>query len=547
MHKKMFLKLALSLILTIFSLISFSQKPPKKFGKIGVEDFEMKYCPIDSNAHAYFIFDYGQSYFKYAETEVTLKEAVSSRKGFQLYFTRHFRIKIVDNQGFSWANIEIPLYHDKDEEKTDRIKAYTYNLENDKIVKTKLKKGDILIEETSKYWNTEKFAMPGVREGSIIEIEYTVVSDFYFNLRQWYFQKTIPVLQSEYHTRIPEYFSFNQTQRGYLPIQTENSRRAKELKIAYHQKAEGQSVKEENYTNTYNYIEYFSDYYVNEIPAFPIEEYLRTEDNYLSKVEFELQYTKFPKSTQHNYTTSWEEINKNLLDSYGLGKQLNKTGGDWINLMDYRSYSSVDFCKITIDKNLVLNGIKNMRLKDYAAYQYKKKIKRFNNIKEYEKSIGEQEDNLTVSDMKISGIDTLKKRVDILYQFKQNNYVDKTDDLAFFSPAFQPFVTEDPFKLDKREFPVEFNYPYSVRQVFSFTIPENYEVSEMPKPAIVKLPNNGARFVYNVTQMNNSINLTLMFSINKTLFLPEEYQAIKGFYQMIIDKQKELVVLKAVE
>ncbi len=87
---------------------------------------------------------------------------------------------------------------------------------------------------------------------------------------------------------MPEYFNFNQTQKGYFPIQMERDGRQEDITITYHQKAEGSSVKEQTYTNTYNYREDILHFYAKGIPAFPIEKYLRTKDNYLSKVEFEL-------------------------------------------------------------------------------------------------------------------------------------------------------------------------------------------------------------------------------------------------------------------
>ncbi len=71
MNKKTLLSITLSLILTNIFFMSFSQRPPEKFGKISKADFGPKYCPIDSNAHAYFIFDYGLSDFKYFQTKVS--------------------------------------------------------------------------------------------------------------------------------------------------------------------------------------------------------------------------------------------------------------------------------------------------------------------------------------------------------------------------------------------------------------------------------------------------------------------------------------------
>jgi len=687
--EKLIIKIVLLIFFTNISIILFSQKPPQRFGKISVEQLKNNICPIDSNAHAYFIFDYGNSYFQYAETKIRSNDA-GDRKGFQLHFKRHFRIKIVDNQGFSWANIEIPLYRrDEDEEKITKLRAFTYNLENNKIVKTKLEKKDIYNEETSKYWITRKFAMPNVKPGSIIEIEYMVLSDFYFNLQEWYFQKTIPVLQSEYHVFIPEYYNFNQTQKGYLPIKRESDSKQKEIKIAYEQKARVSVVREQNYTtNTYKYREDIYHYYAKNIPAFTIEEYLRTEENYLSKYEFELYYTKFPNSTMKYYTTSWEKINKNLVNSYNFGRELNKTshtksdvetlkklnqndfsllnstfnllknkmawngynrkyvttslskaykegegscadinlnlvillrelgfeaypvilstqehgiihpahpsisrfnyviamaklgndtllmdatdphseinllpirclndkgrivnntGGGWITLMDYKSFSFVESYKLDVNKDLSINGINQMKLNNYALYRYKKQIEKYNDTTEYKESLEKEIKDYKIHKLDVTNPDTIQENMKISIEFTQNNYIEQSNDIAFFKPVYQAFVSKNPFKLEKRDYPVEFNYPYLVQQIYTISIPDNFTVTEIPESLLARTPDGKIRYIYNIKQLGNNIILTIKFSVNKTLFLPEEYQTLKNIYQMIIDKQNEMIVLKKVE
>lgn len=685
MNNELKLKIVVLIAFTNFFLFSFSQNPPSKFGKISIEELKKEICPNDSNAHAYFIFDYGKSYFQYADTKISSDDGNNSRKGFQLYYTRHFRIKIVDNLGFSWANVEIPLYRNGDVEKIQKIKAYTYNLENNKIVKTKLEKNDVYKEETSKYWVTEKFAMPAVKEGSIIEIEYTILSDFYFNLRQWYFQRTIPILQSEYHVSIPEYFYFNQTQKGYFPIQIESESRSREITLTYHQKAEGITVKEQTYTNSHNYKENIFHYYAKEIPAFPVEDQLRTVENYLSKMEFELNYTNFPNSTMNFYTTSWEKINENLLNDYQFGKELNKTShikqhaealkqlnqndimlinsaislvknqmtwngykskyptaslskaykdgagncadinlnliillrelgfdahpvilstqengiihpahpsisrfnyviamakidndtllmdatdpyseinllpirclndkgrivnhdnGDWINLMDYKPYSKIETYDFELRNNLAITGTNQIKIKDYAAYFTKKEIKSYNNIDEYKESLEIQTKDYKIHEISVLGLDTIQDEIKVSLNFSQSNYAEQSNDIIYFRPLYQPFISENPFKLDKRDYPVEFNYPITLQQIYTILIPNDFSISEFPKSIIASTPDGKMKYIYNLNLFGNKITITSTFIRNKTLFFPEEYQGLKDFYQMMVDKQKELIVLK---
>jgi hypothetical protein len=56
--------------------------------------------------------------------------------------------------------------------------------------------------------------MPNVNEGSVIEYEYTL--DRRNELKEWFFQTSIPVNYSEFVTHIPEYFIYNPNSKGYI-------------------------------------------------------------------------------------------------------------------------------------------------------------------------------------------------------------------------------------------------------------------------------------------------------------------------------------------
>ena len=63
---------------------------------------------------------------------------------------------------------------------------------------TKLDPKNVFLENQSKYYDAKKFAIPNVKEGSVIEVFYTLESPFIFQFRSWEFQSDIPKLQSEY-------------------------------------------------------------------------------------------------------------------------------------------------------------------------------------------------------------------------------------------------------------------------------------------------------------------------------------------------------------
>ena len=121
-------------ILLIFVLFTFTvaaqEKSPVKFGKVSAEDLQPKTYPVDTSGGAVIIADIGSSVFE-----------GNSDGWFSLVYKHHRRVKILNRNGFDLANVEIPLYTSTDgkrEEKLDKLKAYTYNLQNGKVVETKL-------------------------------------------------------------------------------------------------------------------------------------------------------------------------------------------------------------------------------------------------------------------------------------------------------------------------------------------------------------------------------------------------------------------------
>ena len=177
-----------------------AQEYKMKFGKIDMDELKMTVCEKDTSASAMVLGDFGDVSFQYNRTEGY----------FEVYLKRFTRIKIFNKNGYEWADHEISLYDDNNiTEDVTFLKGYTYNLENGKLVKSKLTKESTFQEKTQKNWKTKKFSMPNVREGSIIEYSYVIKSNYIFNLPEWYFQYTIPVRWSELNISIPEYYYYN--------------------------------------------------------------------------------------------------------------------------------------------------------------------------------------------------------------------------------------------------------------------------------------------------------------------------------------------------
>ena len=297
----------------VFFFIScnlFGQEGGIKFGKIDKEYLEMKTYEADTSANAVVLADYGSTYFRYHQ----------GKEQFQIYFLRHRRIKILNNEGYGWADYGIPIYHSGgDSELISGLKGVTYNLVNGKVEKHKLEKNDIFDEKRSDNWDIKRFTMPNVTEGSVIEYTYTIISDFKFNLRKWEFQASIPTLWSEYSTSIPEYYYYKKIQQGYIPLALAENK-TEPGSINFSDKNADGKISNRQIT----YINNVDRWGAKNVPAMVAENYMTTVNDYISKIEFELATVKFPNSPVESVMNTWETLNKQLLQSQPFGDQLNK-------------------------------------------------------------------------------------------------------------------------------------------------------------------------------------------------------------------------------
>jgi hypothetical protein len=181
-----------SLLFMFGSGMAKAQRPPIKWGKILPADTSLKVYKQDTAASAVVLCDYG-----------TVDVAPRTE------YTRHVRIKILNNNGLRYAKVEIPYRYYEYYDVITELKAHTINVSPEgKMTVSRVKARNIEDVLTDR-WNKKKiFSFPDVKPGSIIEYKYTIRSLDMVNLHNWYFQSTIPTLWSEYRVYISPRFDY---------------------------------------------------------------------------------------------------------------------------------------------------------------------------------------------------------------------------------------------------------------------------------------------------------------------------------------------------
>ncbi|HTE32789.1 MAG TPA: hypothetical protein VK666_20550, partial [Chryseolinea sp.] len=91
---------------------------------------------------------------------------------------------------------------------------------------------------------------------------------------------------------------------------------------------------------------------------------------------------------------------------------------------------------------------------------------------------------------------------------------------------------------------VDFGSPEERIYMCKINIPDGYVVDELPQSKLLKLPENAAKYTYNLVQSGNTLSLTSSLQINNSLFSQEQYPNLREFYNQVVAKQAEQIVLK---
>ncbi len=294
--------------------ISAQEKVKVKYGDVSVKDFAPKMYPIDSNASAVVIADIG-----YCSLD-------GNTKGWFSVINKHYkRVHILNKNGYEIADISIPLYsNDGNDEKLDKLRAATYNLENGKVTVTRLDiKNAVFDEQIDKSRKIKKFTFPNIKEGSIIEFEYTTISDFINNPDPWEFQDSYPRLWTEFNFSVPSFFNYAFLKHGYLKydISTRN-----DGAVTYNVTVPNGVGPTEHLRVTAGLSEY--RWVIKNVPALKEENFTSTINNHIQKLEFQLVEQREPLSN-HRYIESWQQVTSMLMEADYFGLQVTKDNG-WL-------------------------------------------------------------------------------------------------------------------------------------------------------------------------------------------------------------------------
>ena len=286
--------LVVLLLLLLRATTTLAQAAPFNLGHVDPKDLTAGPFATDSAA-AVVLFDYGVSHLE-----------PNAGQQLQMIFEHQMRVKILKKSGFSWATFEVPLFGTND--KISGVRGFTHNLVNGVVTTDKLNREGEFTDDLTRHIRVRKFTLPNVREGSVIEFAYTVVSEDDPSIRSWKFQHPVPVRWSEYRAAYPAFFDYKMLLQGYYPL-------------AVREQAEHSSAMGRTTVPGWSY-----RWAMQNLPAFVEEPFITTANDYVARLNFELSGTNTLGHGAGGISLTWEHFDQMLLESEDFGQQLARNG-----------------------------------------------------------------------------------------------------------------------------------------------------------------------------------------------------------------------------
>lgn len=625
--------------------------------KVTQYEITLKEYEKDKEAEALIIYDYGDFRFVFDYDH-----------GFELIMEFKTKIKVLKQSGIKYADFEIDFYDDSQSpEIIYEIEGTTFNYDGtNNPKKTSLNRSSIFENTYENNYKSKKFTMPDVKEGSIIEVSYKIRSPYFTRMREWSFQKKIPVISSKLVYRAIPFYTYTYILTGankFDNFKTEVS--------GFETNVRGTKFKELAYT-----------FEMNNLPAFRDEEFITSPNDYMVRLNMQLSQIVDHNGITKNIMSTWSEISEELLKNQYFGKYINtvekearkilpsldlddKSDNDKVKIItDYvkRMYTwngyygkfvhiekLSDFlkqkkgndaninllligllraAKIDVDPviistrgngriskqhpfesffNYVIAGVqlegdilfidatesllpynelparcinidglivrpKKMESWVFVGQEteatttksFSIKINPENlsqNIKVNYKAYGNDafmyrsqytldKNDLAPFFKKVYNIDTndginVKNYIDrdkeFIFNFTFDQPVDGTSDKLFINPFCNMSLKENPFKMNKRNLPIDLIFLEGAKYKSIIDIPEGYTIDYIPKATNSKT--QIMTVVYNVKVEGNQIIVEAGYQMNKNIYPASDYYRLQVTYAAAIEKFSDMIVL----
>jgi hypothetical protein len=229
-----------------------------------------------------------------------------------------------------------------------------------------------------------------------------------------------------------------------------------------------------------------------------------------------------------------------------IGRLIRKDGtSDMIDLMPKVNSNSTVMMNYTIDATGMISGKLRKQQTDYIAMTFRGKV---DNVTEdnYLENLENENRKIEVTGYSRQNEKDLKLPIMETYSFSSSNLCEIIGEKIYVSPLLFFTEVKNPFQQEVREYPVDYGFPFTEKNTINIQVPEGYAIEKVPDPTVITMQDNLGSFRFITNVLGNQIQISVINQINTAIIPSEYYSMLKNYYQGIIDKESEKIILTKV-
>lgn len=216
--------------------------------------------------------------------------------------------------------------------------------------------------------------------------------------------------------------------------------------------------------------------------------------------------------------------------------------GQWVNLQKIGEAKSVHNIKATLTADGLIKGEQSTIYSGNAAANERKAFRSVSDSVTFIATKAQQ-NGITISQCKMEGHRSFSPSVTEIINFTKQG--DVTDGHIYINPFTELPITSNPFTEKERLLPVEFPCRNSFNAYVQLTLPDGWQLEEMPKSVNVSTPDKSAsgRINYGITD-ENTITINFQFRLSNICYNHQQYDMLRQLIDIFASRGKDMLVIK---
>ncbi|MCH8838053.1 MAG: transglutaminase family protein [Candidatus Marinimicrobia bacterium] len=205
-------------------------------------------------------------------------------------------------------------------------------------------------------------------------------------------------------------------------------------------------------------------------------------------------------------------------------------------------FATIDSARIDSTGNL--EGQITIRYEGYRGIRYRRLLAESKTERKFiEEEVFDIFNNAEIDTFQVLRAEKKESPLVVIARFRIPGFAEVAGDKIYFSPALFQRFQENQFRLEKRTYPVEYNFPSMDQEMITFELPANYAIIEAPQNIDWKI--RGQEFRRLLTRnADGRLNYYRNLHIAKVYYSPVEYEMLKNFTTYIVEADGDQLVLQ---